>query len=32
LQAAAEITDDRLEGRIAELLLRLPDENEGMSS
>ena len=26
LQAAAGVTDDRLEGRIAELLLQLPDE------
>jgi hypothetical protein len=27
LQAGAEVTDDRLEGRVAELLLRLPEEN-----
>jgi hypothetical protein len=28
LQAAAKVADDRLEGRIAELLLRLPEENQ----
>jgi hypothetical protein len=28
LQATAEVTDDRLEGRIAELLLQSPEENE----
>ena len=28
LQGAAGVEDDRLEGRIAELMLQLPDENE----
>jgi len=28
LQAAAKVKDDRLEGRVAELLLRLPEENQ----